>query len=108
MMKSKQSGQIISNGKTLDDVIEGLTCNRPLTCMYVIRFCVVNKVTDKRVVDIIKDLKTSDMIEWNSCRISDCAYAALDLLGIEKYEGDKMEIRDFIDTVFYTQMDGVE
>lgn len=71
--------------------------------MHAIRSCVVNNFRTNKIIDTLRELKTSDLIEWNSCKISNCAYAALHLLEIEAYNGNDTQLQDLIDTVFYTK-----
>ena len=37
-------------------------------------------------------------------KISDCATAALDILGVEKYTGEEKNILYIIETVFYSKL----
>lgn len=90
--------------KNINDIHKDLLGDNSLACMFAIRYCVLNKITDNETISIIKNLKGSKLIEWNSCKIADCAVAALHLLGVEKYEGENYAIKDLIDTVFFTNI----
>ncbi len=74
-----------------------LLSDKPLRCMYAICSCVINNFKTSRIVEILKKLKNSDLIEWNSCKISNCALAALHLLNIEPYTGSDEQVEDLID-----------
>lgn len=82
---------------------QALLSNNALRCMHAIRSCVVNNFRINKIIDTLRELKTSDLIEWNSCKISNCAYAALHLLEIEAYNGNDAQVQDLIDTVFFTK-----
>ena len=69
--------------------------------MYTIRYCVLESIHTDSVIEAISDLKNSPLVEWNTCSIADCAVAALDLLGVEPYKGDKVQILDMISTRFF-------
>lgn len=88
--------------KSINDIHRDLLGNNSLSCMFAIKHCVLNKITDNKTIAIIKNLKNSNLIEWNSCKISNCAYAALHLLNVEFYKGNDEQIQDLIDTVFFT------
>lgn len=81
-----------------------LSSDNSLKCMYAIRSCVLNRFKNDNIINLLKKLKSSNMIEWNSCKISNCALAALHLLDIEPYEGNDEQVKDLIDTVFYTAL----
>ena len=101
MNKSKK---VIKKKINIEDVRSDLLSRDSLDNMYAIRYCVLNNITDETTINIIKKLKNSDLIEANSVKISDCAKAALDLLGIEKHKGNDEVIIDYIDTVFLTKI----
>lgn len=84
-----------------DDIIRRLSSNTPMKCLLAIRECVDNEIKDKDVIEKIKKLVKSELIEWNTQKVSDCAIAALDMLGVSKYSGDNMAIHDLIETNFY-------
>ena len=87
--------------EVLKNIHNDLLGNNALTCMFAIRKCVLDKIDDDKTVKIIQDLKSSPLIEWNSCKISNCALAGLHLLGIENYTGNDEQVLEMIDTVFY-------
>lgn len=103
----KKSENFIPNLKfeynNISFIEQALLSNSALKCMYAIRSCVVNNFRTNKIIDSLRRLKTSDLIEWNSCKISNCAYAALHLLEIEAYNGNDTQVQDLIDTVFYTK-----
>lgn len=98
----KKSEKYARAQKSINDIHKDLLGNNSLSCMFAIKYCVINKISDNKTITIIKSLKNSDLIEWNSCKISNCAYAALHLLDIEPYNGNDKQVQDLIDTVFYT------
>ena len=101
----KKSNRYTRKQKNIDDVRADLLSGDSLSCIYAIRYCALNNVTDDITINMIKSLKDSDLIEWNSVKVSDCAKAALDLLGVEKYQGKDDPVTDYIDTVFFTNLE---
>lgn len=91
-------------GNNIQQIEERLLNSNSLRCMFAIRECVLENIDNRRIVEILQELKSSKLIEWNSCRISDCAVAALHLLNIEKYNGDDERVKVLIDTVFFTKL----
>ena len=98
MQKSNESGKISINTAIICD---DLKSQDPLACMYALRCCALHNITDDIILSQINKLKTSTLVEWNSCRISDCAIAALHLLGAEPYSGNSPQILEMINTEFY-------
>ena len=99
MPKSKKSGMITMS---VSDILNSLQGTDALNIMYTIRYCVLESVKVNSVIDCLKKLKGSLLIEWNTCSISDCAIAALHLLEIETYNGNKPQILDMISTRFFS------
>lgn len=81
---------------------KSLSSINSLECMYAVASCVYNDFKTPEIISLLQKLKSSTLIEWNSCKISNCAYAALHLLDIEPYNGNDKQVHDLIDTVFYT------
>lgn len=103
MKKSKKFGlNLKAEYNDISFVENALLSENPLQCMYAIRSCVLNNFNNERIMNNLKKLKSSNLIEWNSCKISNCALAALHLLNIEPYHGNDVQINDLIKTVFYT------
>lgn len=98
MPKSKKSGMIIMS---VSDILTNLRGNDALNIMYTIRYCALESVREMEVVEALKELKSSPLIEWNTCSVADCSVAALDLLDVEKYKGNKPQILDMITTRFF-------
>ena len=48
--------------------------------------------------DAIKQLSDDNSVFWNTYLVSDFAQAAMHILGIEKYEGGRDEIKNLIDS----------
>lgn len=104
MKKSKKSIPNLKNEyNDISFIEQALLSNNALRCMYAIRSCVVNNFRTKKIIDTLKELKTSDLIEWNSCKISNCAHAALHLLGIDTYSGNDVQVQELIETAFFTK-----
>lgn len=62
-------------------------------------FAVRNNYNDPMIIRIMKDLIKDDVCLFGtncSYRVSDFAQAALDLLGVSKYFGDRQEIKMLI------------
>lgn len=92
-------------GKTLvstADICNDLESSNSLACMYALRYCALNHILDDKVLSAIQRLKKSKLIEWNTCKISDCAIVALHLLDVEHYLGNNHQILKMIETKFYT------
>lgn len=98
----KKSEKYVKVQKSINDIHNDLLGDNSLLCIFAIKHCVINEITDNKTVAIIKTLENSSLVEWNSCKISNCAYAALHLLNIEPYKGNDEQVQDLIDTVFYT------
>lgn len=99
MKKSTELKEISVNTA---NICNELMSNDALACMFALRYCTLNNLNNNEITSIIKKLKNSTLIEWNSCKISSCAIAALHLLGIELYSGDDIQINELIKTKFYT------
>ena len=99
MQRSKKSGMITMS---VSDILNSLHGDDGLNIMYTIRYCVLESISDESVIKALKQLKCSTLVEWHTCSIADCAAAALDLLGIETYTGDKPQIVDMISTKFFS------
>ena len=95
MQKSKKSGMTIMG---VSDILNNLHGNDGLNIMYTIRYCVLESISDESVIEAIKQLRSSSLVEWHTCSIADCAVAALDLLEIEPYNGNKPQIVEMIST----------
>lgn len=84
MKKSNKYGiELKDEYNDISFIEKALTSDSPLTCIYAIMSCVKNNFKSDKVIENLKLLKNSKLIEWNSAKASDCAKAALDLLGIE-------------------------
>ena len=84
-------------------VEKSLSSNNSLECMYAIASCVYNDFRTPKIINLLQKLKSSTLVEWNSCKISNCAYAALDLLEIEPYTGVDLQTKELITTHFLTK-----
>lgn len=69
---------------------------------YAMRACCIRKISNEKIIQRLKELKTSDKIGMYQ-KISRIAIATLDILGIEKYCGDDEVIKDIIETVYYSK-----
>ncbi len=56
-------------------------------------------ITDDDIIDSIKELKSETYTSIGTSA-SGCAYAALDILGIEKYAGDSREVKRYLNCKF--------
>ena len=54
------------------------------------------KIIDNDVINRIKELKKDNGSFWHDYLVSDFAYAALDVLGIDRYMGNKKETKELI------------
>lgn len=61
--------------------------------------CVLNNITDQDCVEVIKELKNSKACGFG-IDVAQAAVATLDILGIEKYEGNNKLIKSYISSKF--------
>lgn len=59
---------------------------------------VSNRDVSESAVSFLKNTMSDERSFWNDYLVSDFAYAALDLLGIEKYKGDRHEVLRLIES----------
>lgn len=57
--------------------------------------CLKGNIQDKSVLDLVSKLKNDNVVILGR-KISSYAIAALDILGVEKYSGEDVEIVEFI------------
>lgn len=72
-------------------------------CIYAIRACCIKRISSESIIKRLKDLKECSAFAMMN-KISDCATAALDILGVEKYTGEEKNILYIIETVFYSKL----
>ena len=99
MQKLRESGRITINTAT---IYNDLKSDDPLACMYALKYCALSKIDDINIIKAIVKLKSSTLVEWNSCKVSDCAIAALHIMGVETYTGSNSQIMEMISTQFYS------
>lgn len=99
MPKLTEYGTISINTENICNDLKG---SDSLACLYALRYCAINQLDSNEVISLIRELQSSELIEWGSCKVSDCAIAALHLLNVQKYSGDDPQIIDLISTRFYT------
>ena len=99
MRKSSEFGRFTINTAT---IYHDLQSDDPLACMYAIKYCALNMINDINIIKAIVELKKSSLVEWNSCKVSDCAIAALHIMGVETYTGSNSQIMEMISTQFYS------
>lgn len=80
-------------------LMDALTSTNPNATVIGIAAVVKNKPDDDDIINALKDLKESWMIIFGYS-IQQMAIAALDLIGVEKYDGDEVRIHDFIESKF--------
>lgn len=88
-------GKIIGNC----DRIDALSSTNPNATIIGIAAVVKNKPDNDDIISALKDLKESRMIVFGYS-IRQMAIAALDLIGVEKYDGDEKTINAFIESKF--------
>lgn len=71
-------------------------------CIYAIRACCIQHILDNEIIDELRKLKYDNRIAMMK-KVSECAIAALDILGIEKYTGYNLSIIEIIKTNFYKE-----
>ena len=97
---SEKSGMTI---RTVSKILNDLKRDNALVIIYAIRYCALENIKDDAIIAELKKLKSSELVECHSCRVANCAAAALDLLGIEPYTGDDGQTLDFISTRFFEE-----
>lgn len=82
-----------------DAIIKGLISKVAIDRVNAIRYSVRNAYIDPAIVNLIRELKNDESDVWGTnTNYPNYAYAiaALDILGIEKYDGDHEGIRRLI------------
>lgn len=87
---------------SISTIKKHLTSHNADDCMYAIRACCIQKISDENIVQVLKKLKTNHTISMMH-KISDAAVAALAILKIEEYSGSSKIVQEMIDTCFYSQ-----
>lgn len=82
-----------------EDILAGLTHRGGLIRINGIMNAVHYSLKTPEAVSLIKDLK-NDTVTFDTYSVSDFAIAALDVLGVEKYNGNKQQILDLIGSKF--------
>ena len=77
----------------------GLKCTGLHYRINAIACAVMYNITDDDIIDSIKELKSETYTSIGTSA-SGCAYAALDILGIEKYAGDSREVKRYLNCKF--------
>lgn len=80
-------------------ILWGLNCTGLHFRTNAIACAVIYNMTDDDIINAIKKLKP-DTYTSIGTSASGCAYAALDILGIEKYTGDDREVKEYLDCKF--------
>lgn len=83
-----------------EEIYKELIGDDIIAAVYATRACAVRKLNEEKYVDALKELKLEEGQYW--LKISDCACAALDIIGAEKYTGDNITIKELIETEFYS------
>lgn len=79
-----------------------LQSDNPCDCVYAIRTCCIQNVFNDNIIKIMKELKKDKRVAMMN-KVSDFATAALDILGIEKYNGNNVIIIEMIETIIYNK-----
>lgn len=86
----------------LEMIEKDLQSDNATDCIYAIRACCIQHISSSFIIEKLKALKNSNEVAM-MCKIADSATAALDILGVEKYEGDKPNILEIIKTCYYSK-----
>ena len=84
----------------IKEIYNALEGEEITTAQYAMRKCVIDGISDERIISDLKELKNNGSIKI--VKISYLAIAALDILGAEKYTGTDELIRELIQTKFYS------
>lgn len=98
-MKSEQLEQM--NGEKIKKIYDALVGENITAAQFAIKACIVNDVKDELILEALKKISTDTAVKL--VKISDLAIAALDILEVEKYEGENALVKELIKTKFYTQ-----
>ena len=98
LMKSEEF-KCVPN-EELEEIYDALEGDEITPVQYAIRKCVVDGISDERIISDLKELKNNGAIKF--VKMSTLAIAALDILGAEKYTGTDELIREFIQTKFFS------
>ena len=91
----------------LNRILNDLQSKNASDCIYAIRACCIQNISNEQIAEILVKLKYDDRVAMMS-KVSNYALAALDLLDIEKYIGNDSVILEYIDTVFYTNKENFQ
>lgn len=80
-------------------VMKGLSCQGAIYRMDAIAFASLNNMNDTETVEKLMELKKDDVF-LDGYTVGDFAVAALDNLGIEKYKGDNILVKNLIESGF--------
>ena len=80
-------------------VERALRSDESLPCLFGIFSCVKNHIVTPAVSDLLRKLKERRVHEF-CMYIDECAMAALDVLGVEKYTGDNRNVLKLIENNF--------
>ena len=84
-----------------EEIYQDLIGDDIIAAVYATRACALRRLNNEKYVHALKNLKTEEGQYW--LKISDCACAALDIIGAEKYTGDDISIKELIETEFYSK-----
>ena len=71
-------------------------------CIYAIRACCIQHISDNEIITRLKKMKNDDRIAMMN-KVSESAIAALDILGVEKYTGNNPAIIEIMKTNYYSK-----
>lgn len=80
-------------------IIDGLSHSGAIYRMNAIAFSSLSRIKDAEVEKRIQELKEDDII-LDGYSVSDFALAALDLMKVESYAGNKRSVKNLIDSKF--------
>ena len=98
LMKSEELKSV--SDEELNEIYNALEGDEITPAQFAIRKCVVDGISDERIISDLKELKNNGAIKF--VKMSTLAIAALDILGAEKYTGTDELIREFIQTKFFS------
>ena len=80
-------------------IMKSLSCQGAIYRMDAIAFASLNNMNDTETVEKLMELKKDDVF-LDGYTVGDFAVAALDNLGIEKYKGDNILVKNLIESGF--------
>lgn len=97
MKKLQKSGNLSVDIQT---ILESLQSGDVIECLFAIKYCAINSISDEKVLDTLQKLSRSDRFDMG-CKVSDAAEAALVMIQENDYNGENRAVIELIKNRFY-------